>query len=895
MLEWLYTILARVRGLFTSRAQDEELDREVRAHVDLLAAEFARRGMSAAEARAAALRQFGGVAHLEDDLHDRRGLPLIETCLRDWRYALRGLRQSPSFAAAATLTLALGIGANTAIFTLADQALLRALPVKDPGRLVHLTWHGQFIGGAMRGAETFSYPAYLDLRDGNPGVFTGIAARYQDNVDVADHGPSQRAFAELVSGNYFQVLGVTAAIGRTLAPDDDRTPDASPYVVLSYQYWRRRFGADPSILNRTIDLNGQPMTVVGVAQRGFAGFALMSPSDLFVPLSMKMVVTPTWDHRHRRDSVWLGLFARLRPGIGLGAAQAAMALPFRRTLENDLASEHHSADFATRYLRDSLTLTAAAQGAAELQRYFARPLYLMLAMVGTLLLITCVNMANLLVSRATAWQREIAIRLSLGATRGAVVRLILIESFTLAAAGGALGLALSYWLSGLLVRSLPFDNIDVAIRTAPDLRILTFTAGISFAAALLFGLAPAFQATRPAAPALRRHGSGMRKGLVAVQVALSLLLLVGAGLFARSLYKLMSVNPGIDTTHILSFHTDPSLHRYDRARARQLVLNLQKRLLAIPGVIGAGGSMSPVLAGDRWSNTVHVEGYRPQEHEDMTFGWNSVTPGFFTALGIPIVAGRDFSERDAGDGITVAIVSESFARRFAANGNIVGLHMGFGGGGRAPIEIIGVVKDLKNTDITDKPRPYHYTSMLEDRTPEIQMYVRTHGDPLALAPAVRRELGRLDPALPMLDVKTVDAQIGETHYLDRLFAWLSGAFGLLATLLASIGLYGVTAFAVARRTREIGIRIALGAGRQSVRRMVMREVLALAAIGAAAGLPLALLLGRYVESQLYGLHARDPLVIAAATATILAVSALAGYLPARRAARIDPLRALRYE
>ncbi|HEV2444296.1 MAG TPA: ABC transporter permease, partial [Candidatus Sulfopaludibacter sp.] len=681
---------------------------------------------------------------------------------------------------------------------------------------------------------------------------------------------------------YFQVLGVTAAIGRTLTPDDDRTPDAGPYIVLGYQYWERRFGADPSILNRAIDVNGRPMTVVGVAQRGFPGFALMTPSDLFVPLAMKKVVTPTWDDRVRRDSVWLKLFARLAPGVSIEKAKGAMALPYRRALENDLGFVHRSRAFSDAYLRGSLTMTPAGGGYDHLQKSFAKPLYLMLAMVGLLLLITCVNVANLLVSRAAARQKEIAIRLSLGATGAALVRLILIESFTLAAMGGALALALSYWVSSALVRFLPYDNIDAAFRAAPDLRILAFTAAVSLAAALFFGLAPALQATRPVASSLKGQGNGLRNGLVTAQVALSVLLLVGAGLFARSLYKLMSLDRGIDTAHLLTFHTDPSLHRYDSAGARRLVADLQSRLRAIPAVLGAGGSMTAVLGGDHWTNTVHVEGYRPRPNEETTFGWNAVTPGFFATLGVPLIAGRDFSERDTGREPTVAIVNESFARRFAPHGNIVGVHMGFGDSGPTPVEIVGVVRDMKNTDLTEAPAPFHYTCLLQERYPEVQMYVRTHGDPLPIVPAVRRELARLDASLPMLNVETVEARVNEAHYLERLFAWLSGAFGLLATLLSSIGLYGVTAFAVARRTREIGIRIALGAGRRGVAVMVMREVLMLVAIGVAAGLPLALLLGRYIESQLYRMSARDPLVAAAATAAILAVSALAGYIPARR-------------
>ncbi|MGH9613803.1 MAG: ABC transporter permease, partial [Bryobacteraceae bacterium] len=568
---------------------DRESDEEVRAHLELLTEEYKRRGMSSEEARNAARRQFGGVARLKEDLRERRGLPWLDSLTRDIRYALRAMRKAPLFTATAIVTLALGIGANTAIFTLTNQILLRVLPVKDPGQLSLFEWRGQFIGGTSRGGNSaFSYPTYTDLRDGNPGVFTGIAARWQEGVDVSDRGPAQRAAAELVSGNYFQVLDVTPALGRVLRPGDDRIKNGEPYVVLSYDFWRRRFGGDPSALNRVIDVNGHPMTVVGVAERRFTGLDLMSPADLFVTMSMKDAITPTWDDMHRRDSIWLRIFARRKAGVPVNAAQAAIQVPYHDALASDLKQNARDQRFAQRYLKDSLVLIDASKGLAQYSAELTKPFSILLAMVGVLLLIACVNVANLLITRASSRQKEIAVRLSLGATRGALIRLIMTESFCIAAASGALALALSTWLCAVFVRAAPLDNSVVAIPTTPDWRIFGFTAALSFCTALLFGLLPAFQATRPSlAPALKNEagtvssGTGqarLRRWLVSVQVALSLLLLTAAGLFARSLHKLMAVDTGMNVDHVLTFSIDPSLHKYTPERARRLFLDFQEKL-----------------------------------------------------------------------------------------------------------------------------------------------------------------------------------------------------------------------------------------------------------------------------------------------------------------------------
>ena len=825
----------------------------------------------------------------------------------DLRFVIRSLSRHPGVIIAAILSLSLAIGANSALFTITNQVLLRTLPVKDPQCLVLFSWHGQFIGGTSRGLENaFSYPAYTDLRDGNPGVFAGVASQYQDSVDISAKGPAQRAVAELVSGNYFQVLGVEPAIGRTLTPDDDMLKRAEPYVVLSYEFWQRRFGGDPSVLNRMVDLNGHPMTVVGVTQRSFAGFDRISPSDVFVPMMMKTVVTPTWDDMARRNSIWLHIFGRLAPGATARRAQAAMSVPFHHVLESDVTATGRSREFAHRYFSDTLSFSEAAKGMSYFEHQFAKPLYVLLAMVGMLLLIACVNVANLLSARAAARQKEIAIRLSLGATRASLIRLILTESLCIAFFSGILGLLLASWLAHVLIGFLPYENMSIAIQASPDRSMLAFTTGLTVLTALFFGLIPALQATKPTlAPALKNEsasaslGTGqtrLRRVLVCAQVALSLVLLFTAGVFARSLRKIMSVNSGMNVSHVVEFSIDPSLHKYAPQRSRQLFLDLQDKIRHLPGVVSASAVSFPVLANDNWQNTVHVEGYKPRQGEDMNPGFNQLLPGFFTTMGIPLIAGHDFSERDTAGAPHVAIVNETFVKRFAPHGSPLGLHFGLGGGGPMSYEIIGVIPDIKCGDLKEEAKPYTYMPALQDEKPSsMTYYVRTMQDSKATTQSIRQTLRSLDVSLPIYDVKTLEDQIDQTLFIDRLFAWLSSAFGVLATLLAAIGLYGVTSYSVARRTQEMGIRVALGAEQRNVFRMIMREVILLTIVGIAAGAPLVFWAAKLVSGEVFGIKSNDPLVITAAVLVIIAVSALAGFAPARRAMRIDPIRALRYE
>jgi predicted permease len=888
---------------------DADLERELAAHIDLEQQDRIDAGLNPRQARDAARRDLGNVTQLKEAVYEMNPLATAESWLKDLRYAARSLARNPSFVVVAVLSLGLGIGAATAIFTIADQALLRLLPVKEPSRLTLLKWDGQFIGGSSHGwKESFSYPMFRELEAARPSALAGIAARFQQNVAVDAGSGVHRATVEVVSGGYFQLLGVQAALGRTLLPEDDQERDGEPWVVLSYGYWKNQFGADASILNQTILVNSYPLTVIGVAQPGFAGFETLSPADLFVPLQMNAAVNPTWDQRDRRDSIWLNIFARLAPNIEQRAAQAALIIPYASVLRRDLEAHARSADVAEKYLRNTLELTEASQGLGLAREFVATPLHILLAMVGVLLLITCVNVANLLVIRSGKREKEIAVRRSLGASRFDVMRLVLMECLLLSAAGAAAGLLVARAGAGVLVRMIPADRLGLVFETAPDWRILTFAAALAVSTAVLFGLWPALQATRSASAnalkseaasvSLGRAQTRLRRTLVVAQVALSLLLLAIAGLFGKSLHKIFEVDAGLAVEHLLSFPINPFEQRYEPEQSRRLALDLQRRLALVPGVESASAAGVPVLAGADAQNTIKVEGYERKEGENMQAGANQVLPGFFSTLGIDFLAGRDFNESDTLGAPKVLIVNETFVERFLGSpAHALGRRVGtFGDKPPLPFEIVGVVKNHKGTDLKEDPWPRTYWPMLQDRNlSHLALYLRARGEPEALARGALDAVRDSDPALAVFDLKTVERQIEETHYIERLFARLSATFAALATLLAAIGLYGVTAFSVARRSREIGVRIALGAQRGSIFQLVLRESLVLASLGVLIGAPLALAIAKLVEAQLYGVPPMDPAVSLAAAATLFAAAVLAGCLPARRATRISPVTALRCE
>jgi predicted permease len=824
----------------------------------------------------------------------------------DVRYALRGLQKSPLFTIVALVSLAIGIGANTAVFSLMDQALLRSLPVKHPEQLVLFSAPGPRRGNVNTsyGDEmTFSYPMYREFRDGNP-VFSGVMARFPISFSMSWHDQTERVHGDLVSGNYFDVLGVHAAIGRTFTPEDDLKPGAEPVVVLSYGFWKRRFGAEPGVLNQSITLNAHPMTIVGVAEAGFKSVGVGEAPDLFVPMAMQGQMMPSGSDLEKRRSYWLNIFARLKPGISRRQAEAGMNTFWRPILESEAKDLNMSQNVRTRFLNRHLSLQEGGQGISGAPPQFSAAIEVLMGMVGLLLLIACANVANLLIARASGRQREVGIRLAMGASRLRLIRQLLTESLLLALGGGLLGLLVADWTGGGLLSFLPDDPAVHGLSSHPDMRVFVFALGLSVLTGLLFGLLPAIQGTRAElAATLKDQASGVvggfghlrfRKGLVITQVALSLVLLIGAGLFARSLYNVKNIDVGFHTDHLIQFTIQPSLNGYNQARMLALFERLREDIARLPGIRSVSMAQEPLLAGDTEAGTLKVDGYQAKEDDDMVANENYVGPGYFATMGVPLLVGRDFTTADGPGKPQVAVINEKLAKHFFGGDNPIGRHIRFGRNDE-PIQIVGLVKNGKMSDPKEKQQQVVYGCYAQRQMSQLTFYARTSQEPLAAAQMLRDEVRTQDANLPIFNVKTMQQQIDEALFMDRLVAALSAAFGALATLLAAVGLYGVMAFMVTRRTREIGIRMALGANRRNVLGLVMREVLILAGAGIAIAVLASFALGSVIQSQLLGVSGRDPLVLVCATASLALVALLAGYLPALRATRVDPLSALRYE
>jgi predicted permease len=830
--------------------------------------------------------------------------------VEDLRLTLRALRRQPTYTLTAVLSLALGIGANTAIFSLLDQALVRPLPVRDPHGLVLLYQPGPLEGSTSTdeaGGPSFSYPLFRGLQE-QQTPFTGLAGARTTTASLSYDGEALSGVAHRVSGNYFAVLGVRAAIGRLIDEADDRAPGAGPVAVLSHRYWTSRWGTDPSVLNRTIHVNGHPMTIVGVAEKHFDGERRGSSVDVFVPITMNREITPDWNGFEDRRDHWVTLVARLKPGMTAEAAAAAINVAYRAQLEEDRAGlRGRSEEFLQKYRAKRIVLAAGRWGRGDMRAQARLPLLVLLGMTFLVLLMACANVTGLQLARGAARTHEVAVRLALGASKLRLMRQLFTESLVLAGAAAVLGLAAAQWTLRTLLPAIPVGDPEL-LSAAIDARILAFCVVLTVAVTVLFGSFPALQASRQDLVAFLKKHSGkaqsgpprslFRKSLVTAQVAISLLLLVCAGLFARTFVALIQTDLGIHPEHLMTFSIDPKLDRYTDSQALALYDDLMDRLAALPGVVLTSAARVPAIGGSTSSGSVTVEGFTPSDSEASETSFNVVGPNYFRTMGTPLVLGRELTRDDEMAAPKVAVVNEAFARHFLPGRNPVGHRFGFGLGRRVRLdtEIVGVVRDAKYSSVRETPSPVFYVSYRQaPQQRGLHFYVRTSVDPDTVAPLVRRTVSTLAPNVPVRDLKTMRQQIDENVGAERLLSTLTVSFAGMATILAAIGLYGVLAYDVARRTREIGIRMALGARLAQVRGLVMRQVGLTLLIGTAIGLGAAAAAGRVLEAILFGSTPWDPVVYASALGVVVLMACAAAYVPARRASRVEPMVALRDE
>ncbi|MEO8026778.1 MAG: ABC transporter permease [Bryobacteraceae bacterium] len=833
----------------------------------------------------------------------------MEWLAADIRYAFRALMRAPLFTATAILSLALGIGANSAIFSLVDQVILRPLPVKDPSELVVIKSPGPRTGSTNSdeagSVSSFSYPLYKDLRDQNQAL-SGLLASWGFNASLAIQGQTERGQGELVSGNYFETLGVTPAIGRVFTPADDLKPGAHQVAVLSYSYWANHLGANPAVLNQSILVNGSPMTIVGVAQRGYAGVEISAPPDVFVPMMMREQIAIGAAGLALRNNHWLHILGRLRPGVSRAQAAASMQPLFSNILRLEADELKISGKRREQYLARKIMVLDGSGGRRILANDSGAPLIALMAMVGLVLLIACANVANLLMARAATRQKEIAVRLAIGASRWQLVRQLLVESLLLGLISGIVGVLAAAWTLDALLRFMQLSS-QAAISASLDSRVLAFHFALSLGAGILFGLAPALQGTRPdLAPVLKDQSGAVggashariRQILVASQMALTLLLVTGAALFGKSLLQLRSVDLGMRTSRIASFAIEPRLNDYTPVASMEFARTLQSEIAAIPGVQAVSYNTEPIFAGSDEGKNITAEGYLSSPDADDNVLVNRLGTGYFAALGIPLIAGREFSAADGTTAPKVCLINEKTAARFFKGRNPLGLHIAFGAGNKVvpDMEIVGIVKNSRHNSVRDTITPFVYVPLAQsDRVRALNFYVRSTSDPSAQLATLRETVRRLDANLPIFQTRTLDAQIDESLLSERLLAILTTALGGLAVLLATLGIYGLLAYVVARRTREIGLRMALGASSSEVRWLVLKDVGKLALAGAAVGLPASYALARFSESLLFGVSAADFTVAFLGIGVLLLVAFAGAYLPTRRATRIDTMTALRMD
>ena len=834
----------------------------------------------------------------------------MTTLIQDLKFGLRMLAKNPGFTAVAVLTLALGIGANTAIFSLMNVIMLRELPVKNPQQLV-LLGTGSSAGSTedFANTELYSYPFFREVRQKNQ-VFSNASAMLsifftQMHGAVEGKADLEPMNVQLVSGSYFPLLGVNAILGRVFTEAEDEPAGGHPVAVISYSWWDRRWARNPAAIGKTVRLGSTVYTIIGITPPEFFGTTVGQSPHLWIPLSMEKQVSPGWNGLDDKNFESLYILGRLKPGVSAGQAQANVNL-LARQIWQEFAGPTLSKQQQDDLRHTRIELTPVARGLPKPRYGAALPLQILMAVVGLVLLIACANIANLSLARGTAREREIAVRMALGAGRPRLIRQMLTENLLLALAGGALGVVLAGWAGNGLLSMVPHGTDPLPLDVTPDARVLEFTFIISLVTALLCGIAPALRATRIALGSSLKEGRGaasvtsrspLAKGLIVSQVALSLVLLIGAGLFLRTLVNLSNVDTGFNKENVLTFGIDPPAIGYkEDARLVSLYQQIEQRVSALPGVRADSISFFTFDQGS-WTSNVSVIGRAPTPEDDMMATHNVVGPGYFATMEIPLLLGRVFGAQDTANSPKVAIINETFARRYLPGGSPIGRHFGLGGDPEHSndIEVVGVVKDAKYVSLRERPTPaayYPYTQHVQYLN---DFEVRYTGKPEVIISEVRQAIGQVDRSLPVAYRGTMVEQVNRSTASQTMIARLSTFFGLLAAFLACIGIYGLMSYAVTRRTNEIGIRMALGASGAGVLWMVMRESLLLVAVGVGIGIPVALAATRLVASVLYGLKASDPVTITAAALAMVAVAALAGYLPARRAAKVDPMVALRYE
>jgi predicted permease len=828
------------------------------------------------------------------------------------RFALRTLFASPFVTVVAAGSLALGIGATTAIFSMFNEVLLRSLPVPHPEELVNLSSPGPKQGSTSCGQagncdSVFSYAMFRDLQRVQT-VFTNIAAHRSFGANLSAAGQTLTGEGMLVSGSYFGVLGVQPAVGRLISPQDDQAQGQSPVVVLSHAFWQSHFGSRADAVDQTMIVNGQTMTIVGVAPRGFEGTTTGIRPDVFVPITMRGLMEPGFNRFANRQTYWAYLFARLRPGVSIEQASSSLNTQYHAII-NDVEAplqKGMSDQTMARFRAKTVLLDRGNRGQSTMDRDARAPLLMLLGVTALVLLIACANIANLLLARAAARSTEMAIRLSIGASRRQLVGQLLTESLLLAIIGGAAGLLVARWTIDLILWMLPPD-VATLMTFEIDGTVLAFAAALTLGTGLLFGLFPALHSTRPdllptlkgqaGQPGGARGAARFRTSLATAQIALSMALLVAAGLFTRSLMNISRQDLGLEADQVVTFEISPELNGYTPERSMQLFTKLEADLGAVPGVTGVTASLVPLIAGNNWGTDVAVEGFTSGPDVDSNSRFNEIGPGYFRVLGVSLIAGREFTERDAAGSPKVAIVNEAFAKKFHLGRDVVGKRMAYDGRNNAlDTEIVGLIPDVKYSDVKDQVPPVFYTPYRRDTTlGNLTFYVRTSLDPEQFLSNIRPAVARLDPNLPLDNLRTLPQQVQQNIFLDRFISTLSAAFALLATLLAAIGLYGVLAYTVAQRTREIGLRMALGAAPGRVRGMVLRQVVRMTMIGGAVGLLGAWLLGRAAQAMLYHMQAHDPVVLTTSAVVLTIVALAAGFIPAYRASQVDPMLALRYE